>query len=226
VNTTLYDVSVWVLPLVIAITFHEAAHGFVAYHFGDNTAWNLGRVSFNPLRHIDPFGTLIMPAILLFAHSPFLFGYAKPVPVNFRALRHPRIDMVWVALAGPATNIALALFAAAAFHLLNFAPENMAQWLADNLKNALVINVILAIFNMLPIPPLDGGRVAVGLLPHMLAAPLARLEPYGMLILIGILILLPLASSQFGLNLDVISAILRTMTSYVIRLILVVTGNA
>jgi Zn-dependent protease len=226
VNTTLYDVSVWVLPLVIAITFHEAAHGFVAYHFGDNTAWNLGRVSFNPLRHIDPFGTLIMPAILLFAHSPFLFGYAKPVPVNFRALRPPRIDMVWVALAGPATNIALALFAAAAFHLLNFAPENMAQWLADNLKNALVINVILAIFNMLPIPPLDGGRVAVGLLPHMLAAPLARLEPYGMLILIGILILLPLAGSQFGLNLDVISAILRTMTSYVIRLILVVTGNA
>jgi Zn-dependent protease len=226
VNTTLYDVSVWVLPLVIAITFHEAAHGFVAYHFGDNTAWNLGRVSFNPLRHIDPFGTLIMPAILLFAHSPFLFGYAKPVPVNFRALRHPRIDMVWVALAGPATNIALALFAAAAFHLLNFAPENMAQWLADNLKNALVINVILAIFNMLPIPPLDGGRVAVGLLPHMLAAPLARLEPYGMLILIGILILLPLAGSQFGLNLDVISAIVRTMTSYVIRLILVVTGNA
>jgi Zn-dependent protease len=225
VNTTLYDVSVWVLPLVIAITFHEAAHGFVAYHFGDNTAWNLGRVSFNPLRHIDPFGTLIMPAILLFAHSPFLFGYAKPVPVNFRALRHPRIDMVWVALAGPATNIALALFAAAAFHLLNFAPENMAQWLADNLKTALVINVILAIFNMLPIPPLDGGRVAVGLLPHMLAAPLARLEPYGMLILIGILILLPLLGSQLGLNLVVISAILRTATGYVIQLLLVVTGN-
>ena len=225
-NTTLYDVSVWVLPLVIAITFHEAAHGFVAYHFGDNTAWDQGRVSFNPLRHIDPFGTLIMPAILLLSHSPFLFGYAKPVPVNFRALRHPRIDMVWVALAGPATNIALALLAAAAFHALNLVPENAAQWLADNLKNALVINVILAIFNMLPIPPLDGGRVAVGLLPRMLATPLARLEPYGMLILIGVLIVLPLAGSRFGLNLDVISAILRTMTSYVIRLILMVTGNA
>ena len=224
-NTSLYDVSVWVLPLVIAITFHEAAHGFVAHHFGDNTAWERGRVSFNPLRHIDPFGTLIMPAILLLSHSPFLFGYAKPVPVNFRALRHPRIDMVWVALAGPATNIALALFAAAAFHVLKFVPENAAQWLADNLQNALVINVILAIFNMLPIPPLDGGRVAVGLLPRMLAAPLARLEPYGMLILIGVLIVLPLAGSQFGLNLDVISGILRTMTGYVIRLILVVTGN-
>jgi Zn-dependent protease len=106
----LYDVSVWVLPLVIAITFHEAAHGFVAHHFGDNTAWELGRVSFNPLKHIDPMGTLILPAILLLSHSPFLFGYAKPVPVNFRALRHPRLDMVWVALAGPATNIVLALF--------------------------------------------------------------------------------------------------------------------
>jgi Zn-dependent protease len=226
VNTTLYDVSVWVLPLIIAITFHEAAHGFVAHHFGDNTAWDRGRVSFNPLRHIDPFGTLIMPAILLLSHSPFLFGYAKPVPVNFRALRNPRIDMVWVALAGPATNIALALFAATAFHVVDYVPQSAVQWLADNLKNALVINVILAIFNMLPIPPLDGGRVAVGLLPPMLAAPLARLEPYGMLILIGILILLPLAGSQFGLNLDVISAILRTSTGYVIRLILVVTGNA
>jgi Zn-dependent protease len=226
VNTTVYDVSVWVLPLVIAITFHEAAHGFVAHHFGDNTAWERGRVSFNPLKHIDPFGTLIMPAILLLSHSPFLFGYAKPVPVNFRALRHPRIDMVWVALAGPATNIALGLLAAMAFHVLNFVPESAAQWLADNLKNALVINVILAIFNMLPIPPLDGGRVAVGLLPRVLAAPLARLEPYGMLILIGVLIVLPLAGSRFGLNLDVISAILRTMTGYVIRLILVVTGNA
>jgi Zn-dependent protease len=226
VNTTVYDVSVWVVPLVIAITFHEAAHGFVAHHFGDNTAWDQGRVSFNPLRHIDPFGTLIMPAILLLSHSPFLFGYAKPVPVNFRALRHPRIDMVWVALAGPATNIALALIAAAAFHVLNYVPENAAQWVADNLKNALIINVILAIFNMLPIPPLDGGRVAVGLLPRMLAEPLARLEPYGMLILIGVLIVLPLAGSQFGLNLDVISAILRTTTGYVIQSILVITGNA
>jgi len=226
VNITLYDVSVWVLPLVIAITFHEAAHGFVAHRLGDNTAYDLGRVSFNPLRHIDPFGTLMMPAILLMAHSPFLFGYAKPVPVNFRALRSPRIDMVLVALAGPATNIALALLAAAAFHAVGYLPANTARWVADNLKNALVINVILAIFNMLPIPPLDGGRVAVGLLPKTLAVPLSRLEPFGMLILIGILILLPLAGAQFGLNLDVISAILRTLTGFVIWLILTVTGNA
>ncbi len=225
-NATLYAISVWVLPLVIAITFHEAAHGFVAHRLGDNTAWQLGRVSFNPLKHIDPFGTLLLPAILLLSHSPFLFGYAKPVPVNFRALRHPRLDMVWVALAGPATNIALALVAAMAFHLLGLAPESAAQWVADNLKNALVINVVLAVFNMLPIPPLDGGRVAVGLLPNVLAVPLSRLEPYGMLILIGLLILLPMVGTQLGLNLDVISSILRTLTGYVIRLLLVVTGNA
>jgi Zn-dependent protease len=225
-NSTIYAVSVWVLPLVIAITFHEAAHGFVAHRLGDNTAWQLGRVSFNPLKHIDPFGTLLLPAILLLSHSPFLFGYAKPVPVNFRALRHPRLDMVWVALAGPATNIALALVAAAAFHLLGLAPENTAQWFADNLKNALVINVVLAVFNMLPIPPLDGGRVAVGLLPNFLAIPLSRLEPYGMLIIIGFLILLPMLGTQLGLNLDVISTILRTVTGYVIWLLLLVTGNA
>jgi Zn-dependent protease len=225
VNITLYDASVWVLPLLFAITFHEAAHGFVAHRLGDNTAYDLGRVSFNPLRHIDPFGTVIMPAILLMSHSPFLFGYAKPVPVNFRALRSPRIDMVWVALAGPATNIALALVAAAAFHVVDFLPADAGQWLADNLKNALVINVILAIFNMLPLPPLDGGRVAVGLLPNALAVPLSRLEPFGMLILIGVLILLPLAGSQLGLNLDVISTILRTSTGYLITLILAVTGN-
>ena len=225
-NISLYTISVWVLPLLIAITFHEAAHGFVAYRLGDKTAWQLGRVSFNPLKHIDPFGTVVLPAVLLLSQSPFLFGYAKPVPVNFRNLNHPRLDMVWVALAGPATNIILALVAALAFHALPFVPPDSARWIADNLKNAFIINIVLAIFNMMPIPPLDGGRVAVGLLPRPLAEPLARLEPYGMLILIGLLILLPLLGSQLGLNLDIISAILRTLTGYVIRALLLITGNA
>jgi Zn-dependent protease len=225
-NTSLYTISVWVLPILIAITFHEAAHGFVAHRLGDNTAWQLGRVTFNPLKHIDPFGTVVLPAVLLLSQSPFLFGYAKPVPVNFRNLKHPRLDMVWVALAGPATNIILALVAALAFHALPFAPPDSARWIADNLKNAFLINIVLAIFNMMPIPPLDGGRVAVGLLPRPLAEPLARLEPYGLLILIGLLILLPLLGSQLGLNLDIISAILRTLTGYVIRVLLLITGNA
>ena len=224
-NISLYDISVWVLPLVIAITFNEAAHGFVAHRFGDDTAWKLGRVSFNPLKHIDPFGTLILPAMLLLAHSPFLFGYAKPVPVNFRNLNHPKLDMVWVALAGPVTNIILATAAALAFHALPLVPADAAKWTADNLKNAFLINIVLAIFNMMPIPPLDGGRVAVGLLPRPLAIPLARLEPYGMLILIGLLILLPVIGRQVGLNLDVISTILRTLTGYVANALLLITGH-
>jgi len=226
VNISLYAISIWILPLLIAITFHEAAHAFVAYRLGDNTALQLGRVSFNPLKHIDPFGTVILPGVLLLSHSPFLFGYAKPVPVNFRNLNNPRLDMVWVALAGPATNIALATIVAFAFHALPLVPADAAKWTADNLKNAFLINIVLAIFNMMPIPPLDGGRVAVGLLPQVLAYPLSRLEPYGMLILLGLLIVLPVIGAQLGLNLDVISAILRTLIGYVISALLFITGNA
>jgi Zn-dependent protease len=225
-NATLYQVSTWLLPLLIAITFHEAAHGYVARHFGDDTAAKLGRVTLNPIKHIDPFGTIVLPAMLLLSHAPFLFGYAKPVPVNFAGLRNPRLDMVWVAAAGPATNILLATLAALAFHLIGYAPASAAQWIADNLRNALIINIVLAVFNMLPLPPLDGGRIAVGLLPDFLALPLARLERFGMLILIGILILLPILGRQIGVDLDFISEILRVATSFILRLILLVTGNA
>src|SRR5262249_16642989 len=124
----IYLASIWVIPLVIAITFHEAAHGFVARFLGDETAWRLGRVSLNPLKHIDPTGTILLPGLLLLLGSPFLFGYAKPVPVNFRALRNPRSGMVWVAVAGPAMNIALAIVATLAFHLVGYLPVTAAQW--------------------------------------------------------------------------------------------------
>ena len=221
----IYSVSIWLLPVLIAVTFHEAAHGFVANFLGDETASKLGRVSLNPIRHIDPFGTVLLPGLLLLAHSPFLFGYAKPVPVNFRALRNPRIGMVLVAAAGPVMNIGLAIIAALSFHLVVYLPVIAAEWVALNLKNALIINIILAVFNLFPLPPLDGGRIAVGLLPNILAKPLARLEPYGMVILIGLLIVLPLLGSQLGVDLSFVSHFISMATGTVIRAILQLTGN-
>jgi Zn-dependent protease len=199
-GNVIYLATIWVIPMIIAITFHEAAHGLVAHLLGDDTAWRLGRVSFNPLKHIDPFGTILLPGILLLSRSPFLFGYAKPVPVNFRALRRPRRDMVLVAAAGPAMNIALAVLAAPSFHIVGYLPATSAQWSADNLKNALILNVVLALFNLFPLPPLDSGRILVGILPNALAAPVARLEPYGLLILIGLLIVLPILGAQLGVD--------------------------
>jgi len=221
----LYEISIWAIPAVIAITFHEASHGYVAHVLGDDTAWRLGRVSFNPLVHIDPFGTVVLPVMLLLLHAPFLFGYAKPVPVNFRALRYPRMGTILVAAAGPGMNLLLAAIAALAFHIVGYVPAPGAQWMAANLRNALILNVILAIFNLLPVPPLDGGRILVAVLPGTLANSLSRFEPYGLLILIGLLFVMPLLGAQLGINLDPLSRLIMTSTNAVIGVILRLTGN-
>jgi Zn-dependent protease len=221
---TILQATTLILPVVFAITLHEAAHGFVAYHFGDDTALRAGRVSLNPLKHVDPLGTVLLPA-LLYLTSGFLFGYAKPVPVDFGRLNHPRRDMVLVAVAGPATNVLLAIISALLFYTVDYAPRSFADWFALNLVNSLQINAVLCVFNMLPLPPLDGGRVAVGILPRFLAYPLARLEPYGMLILMLIFIL-SYAGARSFLGFNLLGWLIVGPTEALIRLVLTLTGHA
>ena len=202
----LFTVSVWTIPVVLAVTLHEAAHGWVAWRLGDDTAFRLGRVTFNPLRHIDLFGTVLLPGLLLFfSGGRVMFGFAKPVPVNFSRLGRPRRDMVLVAAAGPGTNLALAVVSAALLHAVPLLAGDGREWVTHNLINSVWINLVLCVFNMLPLPPLDGGRVAVGLLPRHLAEPLARLERAGIFIILGVLFILPWIGGRLGLDLQVFS---------------------
>lgn len=221
---TLRAATTWVLPIIFAVTFHEAAHGLVAYRLGDDTAARAGRLTLNPLAHVDAFGTVLLPALLLLSRTGFLFGYAKPVPVNFGRLKPIRLGMVLVALAGPATNVLLAIISALLFYLVDYAPHGVSNWLALNLRNSLEINVVLCVFNMLPFPPLDGGRVAVGILPRFLALPLARVEPYGMVILI-LLFVASYAGVRAGLGFDLLGFIIGVPANALYRFVLAITGH-
>jgi len=223
-DNIVYQISVWLLPALTAITLHEAAHGYAARAFGDDTAERMGRVSLNPLRHIDPFGTILMPALLLLAKAPFLFGYAKPVPVHPGRLNNPRRDMVWVAAAGPAMNLALALAAAILYHLVDLMPGWAGPWLAENLANAILLNVILAVFNMLPLPPLDGGRVAVELLPRPLAWRLAQLERYGIFILLALIFVIPWLSRELGSPINPVAWVLEEPVRWLVGMIADIAG--
>ena len=201
-----YLVSIWLVPVLLAITFHEAAHGFVALRLGDDTAKQLGRVTFNPLKHIDLFGTILLPALLILSSAPLLFGWAKPVPVNFYRLDNPRRDMVWVAAAGPGVNLALAVLSALLIHIALLLPNEVARWGIENLQNSILVNLVLAVFNMIPLPPLDGGRVAVGLLPSVIASPLAKLERFGLFIIIALLFVPRWLGNEVGAALDIIGS--------------------
>jgi Zn-dependent protease len=187
-SNLIQTVLIFALPVLFAITVHEAAHGYAAKYFGDNTAYMMGRMTLNPVKHIDPVGTILMPLLLYFATSgAFLFGYAKPVPVNFAQLRHPKRDMIWVALAGPASNFIQAILWAIVFTLLLAAGVREPFWL-EMCKAGVLTNLVMWAFNLFPLPPLDGGRIVVGLLPRRLAWSFSRIEPWGFFIVMALVI--------------------------------------
>jgi Zn-dependent protease len=209
-----YEIAVWLVPLVIAIVFHEVAHGLVARRLGDPTAAQLGRLTLNPIKHVDPFGTVILPMALAVTGAP-IFGWAKPVPVNYRRLRNPRRDMVLVALAGPGMNFLLALLGtallAATVSLSGGASGGASAIIAQNALNFLLINIFLAVFNLLPVPPFDGGHVVEGLLPPTLAQRFASIGRYSLFVLVILLLVLPMISPSANIVGRVVSPIVRSI---------------
>jgi Zn-dependent protease len=219
----LNNIVLLVIPVIVAITFHEAAHGYVALHFGDSTAKDEGRVTLNPLKHIDPFGTVLLPAILYFT-AGFLFGYAKPVPVKFGNLRNPRWDMIWVAIAGPAMNITLAVISAILLRIALTQGQTSESPFVQVLMSSVYLNAILAVFNMLPLPPLDGSKVLAPFLPIQLARPYLALERFGMVILLLLVFIFPLLAQRSGIDFDVLGLLVLDPAQAVVRAILSVVG--
>jgi Zn-dependent protease len=186
IGNLIQQVAIYALPVLFAITVHEAAHGYAARYFGDNTAWMLGRVTLNPVKHIDLFGTILLPLLLLLVSSPIILGAAKPVPVRFDKLRHPKRDMVWVALAGPVANLAMALLWGVALILLR-ATNLQETFFLEVCAAGISVNIVLFAFNLFPLPPLDGGRILVGLLPIRQSIAVSNIEPYGIFIVIALI---------------------------------------
>jgi Zn-dependent protease len=213
------NILIYALPVLLAITVHEAAHGYAARHFGDSTAYVMGRITLNPLKHIDPIGTILMPLTLIFAGSPFLFGYAKPVPVQIGNLRNPKRDMIWVALAGPGSNLIMALMWGIMFYVLKGAGIDEPFFL-KMAQGGILVNAVMFAFNLFPLPPLDGGRILMGLLPYKQANLVSRVEPWGFFSVLGLMItgvinaiwMTPMMNVTYGL-LDLVLSPLATLVN-------------
>jgi Zn-dependent protease len=223
-SALLTQIAIFAIPVILAITLHEAAHGYVALHFGDTTAKNAGRITLNPLAHVDPLGTIILPLLLILSHAGFVFGWAKPVPVNFAALKNPRWNMIWVAAAGPAMNLALAAVSTFALYAVTNLSGIALSGLNDALTVSIEINLVLAVFNMLPIPPLDGSKILAPLLPAALARPFLGLERFGMTLLLVLLVAVPIVTEQMGGSFDLFVALVQRPAEFLMHGLLSVVG--
>jgi len=231
VSNLILQIAVAVVPIVLAITLHEAAHGYAALAMGDDTAKQAGRLSLNPLRHVDRVGTILLPGFLLIfqlltMHRVlFMFGWAKPVPVAAWRFRHPRQGMMVVAAAGPAMNLFLAWLAAVLAYGLDYLPDGVVEVAAQFIEYFIIVNLVLGLFNLLPIPPLDGGRIVVGLLPLRLAQSWARLERFGIVLVLLVIFLLPRMLADFGIAFDPFNALLNTVVPWALRIVLLLAGH-
>ena len=224
IEAWLLAASVWVIPVLFAITLHEAAHGWAALRLGDDTAQRAGRITLNPLKHVHPVGTVLLPGAMIALGAPFVFGFAKPVPINPAKFRNLRRGLILVAIAGPGMNILLACLSALLLHVADAFPPTLADWWRATFTLGIVINLVLAIFNMLPVPPLDGGRVVHGLLPPRHAEHFARLERFGIIVVLVGFFIVPLVAAEFGSAFNPLASIVLPPTAAGFGLIVDVFG--